>query len=110
MIAAEASAVVVADVGNPGHRNRAGAWTVIAVDAGTDTEGAGVVGESGAFGGRRRELRPRSNWTDSNHAGGVGKWEKRTQREQMWSPKRWEGPEQKRGRQRQESGRKSLDP
>lgn len=82
----------------------------VAAGAGTGTEGAEVVGENGEFDGRRKELRPRWNWTDSSHAGGVGKREKRTQKKQMWSPKEREDPEQKRGRQSQESGRKSSDP
>ena len=108
MIAVEASAVVevAADV-----------WSLdrmdvihgggAAVGAGTSTEDAGVVGGNGGFDERRRELRPKLNWIDSNRVGEVGKWGKYTQRKQMYSPREREDPEQKRGRQRQENGMKS---
>lgn len=82
----EASVVAAADVWSPGHMDMGRAWTVIggvAADAGTGTADVGVVAENGVFDGRRKELRPRSNWTDSNRAGWVGKREKRTQRKQM---------------------------
>ena len=44
-----------------------------AVDAGTSTEDVGVVGGNGGFDERRRELRPKLNWINSNRVGEVGK-------------------------------------
>lgn len=64
MIGVEASVVVVAaDVWSLGHRDTVDASTVIGdvVDAGTSTEGAGVVVENEGFDERRKELRRRSN-------------------------------------------------
>ena len=108
MIAVEASAVVevTADVWSP---DRMGAihGGDAAVGAGTSTEDAGVVGGNGGFDERRRGLRPKLNWIDSNRVGEVGKRGKHTQRKQMCSPKEREDPEQKRGRQRRENGMKS---
>ena len=111
MIAVEASAVA-ADVWNPDRMDVTHALRVIggaAVDVGTSTEDAGVVGGNGEFDERRKESRPKLNWTDSNHAGEVGKWEKHTQRKQTYSPKEREDPEQKRGHQRQERDMKNSD-
>jgi len=78
-----------------------------AVGAGTSTEDVGVVGGNGGFDERRRELRPKLNWIDSNRVGEVGKWGKHTQRKQMYSPEERDDPERKRGRKRQENGMKS---
>jgi hypothetical protein len=113
MIAVEASVVAAADVLSLGHRDMIDALKVmsdVAVDAGANTGDAGVVAENGGFDGWWKELIPRLNWTDSNHVGGVGRREKHTQKEQMWSPGEREDPEQQRGRRGQENGRKSLDP
>jgi hypothetical protein len=107
MIAVEASVVVGmgADVWSPGRMDAIHALRVIggaaAVGAGTNTEDAEVVGGNGGFDERRKGLRPKLNWIDSSHVGEVGKWEKRTQRKQMYSPKERVDPEQKRGRQKQ---------
>ena len=105
MIAVEASAVV-GDVWSPDRMDVIHALRVIG-DAGANTEDAGAAGGNGEVGGRRRESRPKSNWTDSNRAGEVGKREKHTQRKQMCLPREREDPEQKRGRQRQEKGMKN---
>jgi len=113
VVEASVMVVVAADVWIPGHRGMIHALAVVgdaAVDAGTNTENAGAVAENGGFDERRRELRPRLNWTDSNHVGEVDRQVKHTQRMQMYSPKGREGPGLKRGHQRQESGRKNLDP
>ena len=108
MIAVEASVVeVAADGGSLGHMNMIHALEVIGDAVGTDTEVAEDAGENGGFDERRKELRPKLNWTDSSRVGEVGKWEKDTQRKQMHSPREREDPEQRKGRRRQESGMKN---
>ena len=79
----------------------------VVVGAGTSTEDAEVVGGNGGFDERRRELRPKLNWIDSNRFREVGKWGKHTQRKKMYSPGEREDAERKRGRSRQENSVKS---
>ena len=112
MIAVGASGVVgvAGDVWSPDRMDVTHALREIGGGAGINREGAGAAGGNGGADERRKELRPRLSWTDSSRVGEVGKREKHTQRKQMYSPREREDPEQKRGRQRQERGMKSLDP
>lgn len=110
-VIAAAVVVVVLDVWSPGHIDMVYALGVagdVAAGAGTDTEDAEVAGENEGFGERRRELRPRSNWIDSNRVGRVGKYTQKKQKKH--SRREREDPEQKRERRRQENGMESLDP
>ena len=106
VVVASAVVEVAADVWSPDRMDAIHDGDA-AVGAGTSTEDAEVVGGNGGFDERRRELRPKLNWIDSNRVGEVGKWGKHTQRKQMYSPREREDPEQKRGHQRQENGMKS---
>jgi hypothetical protein len=114
MIEVEASAVVAGvDVWSPGRRDRIHSWAVIGVVVGgaaADIEDVGVVAENGAFDERRKALRPRSNWSGSNHVGEVDNWTKNTQRKRMCSRREREVPERKRSRRKQGGGRESSDP
>lgn len=112
-VVAFAVVVVAVDARSPGHKDMIHALGVAGgagVGAEINTEDAGVVGENGRFDGRRKGLRRKLSWTDSNLAWEVGKLEKDTQRTQMYSPREREDPEQKRGRREQESGMRNLDP
>ena len=77
---------VVEDVWIPGHRDMTHTLGVI-VDAGTNAENARAVAENGGFDERRRGLRPRLNWADSNHLGEVDRREQHGQRKWMYPPR-----------------------
>lgn len=110
MIVVEASVVVVGvGVKNRGHKDTVYALTAIGGAAAASTEGAGVVGGNEVLDERKKELRPRSNLSDSSCSGEVGNWTGDTQKKQVYSPRELEVPDQKRGRRKQEGGRKNLD-
>lgn len=113
MIAVEASAVVAGVDGRiRGHKGMVYALVVIGdvvVGAAASTGAAEVVAENEEFDERRKESRRRSNLSDSSRHGEADSWTEGTQKKQVCSRRELEVPEQKRGRRKQESGRRNSD-